>query len=405
MDNNFMKYANSFQAVAKLRLESIRALTNLLGNPQNDLKFIHVAGTNGKGSVCAFLQNMLTLSGQKTGKYTSPNMIDVCERISIDGENISKEDMERILGLVRAAAERLPEMPTQFEIWTTAAFCYFKEQNCDIVVLETGLGGERDATNIIPAPEIAVITRIDADHKEYLGDSVSDIAAAKAGIIKRGLEVVTIAQNREAMAVIEEKCRAEGCPVTVAKEADSCGFDGIYEIFSYGGIENIRCALGGTAQTENAALAIECGKILGIEDAILRRGIESAENPGRFEIVRKDPLVIFDGAHNKNGMAALVNSLRRYFGGGEITFVTGVMADKDYGEMLEVLKTAGYKKLRAVRVKNNPRALEAKALAKAAREMGFCAAAYGSIRDALQNPDGITVICGSLYLYKDFKEM
>ena len=177
MDNNFKKFANSFQAVARLRLEGISCLMKYLGNPQNNLKFIHIAGTNGKGSVCNFLQCIYTDAGYRTGRYTSPNLVSVCERISVDGVLISDEDINRILSTVEDAARKveteLGDLPTQFEIWTAAAFCYFKEQNCDMVILETGLGGTRDATNVIAAPVCSVITSIDIDHTEYLGDRLA----------------------------------------------------------------------------------------------------------------------------------------------------------------------------------------------------------------------------------------
>ncbi len=406
---SFLKFANSFQAVARLRLESISALLDFLGNPQKELKFIHIAGTNGKGSVCAFLQSILTLAGFKTGKYTSPNMVSVCERINIDGENISEAEMKKLMDKVQVCAEKvqekLGEMPTPFEIWTAAAFCRFSEQKCDIVVLETGLGGERDATNIIPPPEIAVITRIALDHTEYLGNTFSSVAKAKAGIIKEGSKVITLAQENEAMEVLLETCAKKGCHLTVTQSAQSLGFENIYEKFSYKGISDIKSSLGGIAQIENACLAIECALTLGIPEDIIKQGIQSASHMGRLEIVSQNPLILFDGAHNINGTAALLQSLNRYFPHADITFVMGVMADKEYDKMLAMIKEHGFKTLKTVTVSNNPRALSATDLALFAKEKGFNAKAFENIRSALENLDGLTVICGSLYLYKDYKEM
>ncbi len=405
---SFLKFANSFQAVAKLRLESITALLEILGNPQNKLKFIHIAGTNGKGSVCAFLQNILTLSGLKTGKYTSPNMISVCERISIDGQDISEKAMEELMEKVRLGAElvenKLGEMPTPFEIWTAAAFCYFYEQKCDIVVLETGLGGEMDATNVIPSPIIAVITRIALDHTEYLGNTLKEIASAKAGIIKKGSKVVTLSQPDEAMQIISQACKNNNCPLIITASATSLGFERIYENFSYKNIENISSGLGGFAQIENASLAIEAALNLGISPNIIKQGIKKATHIGRLEIVRKNPLMIFDGAHNVNGMNALMTSLKRYFNGKSITFVMASMADKNYKEMFDIIKENGYSKVRTVSVLDNPRAETAQNLAASANACGLFARAYKNISDALDNPDEITVICGSLYLYKDYKK-
>lgn len=405
---SFLKFANSFQAVAKLRLESITALLDILGNPQNNLKFIHIAGTNGKGSVCAFLQNILSLSGLKTGKYTSPNLINVCERINIDGQNISESEMESLMEKVRSAAEEvkasLGELPTPFEIWTAAAFCYFYEKKCDMVVLETGLGGERDATNVIPAPEVAVITRIALDHTEYLGETIKEIAMAKAGIIKSGSKVVTLPQNIKAAQVIEEVCREKNCPLIITKDADAIGFDKIYERFNYREISNITSGLGGFSQIENACLAIETALALDIPENIIKEGIKKATHSGRLEIVREKPLTIFDGAHNINGLQALMTSLKRYFPNRDVTFVMAVMADKNYREMLEIIKENGYKKIRTVSVLDNPRAETSQNLANAANEAGLCAVPFENISDALENLSDLTVICGSLYLYKDYKE-
>ncbi len=406
---SFLKFANSFQAVARLRLESIEALLEILGNPQKNLKFIHVAGTNGKGSVCAYLQNILTLSGKKTGKYTSPNMISVCERISIDGQDISEKEMMRLMEKVRLGAEKvkesLGELPTPFEIWTAAAFCYFYEQSCDIVVLETGLGGERDATNIIPSPEMAVITRIALDHTEYLGNTITQIAQAKAGIIKAGTKVITIPQYPDAMAVIKKACEEKGCGLTVTDAPVSLGFEWIYERFDYKELKNIVSGLGGYAQIENAVLAIETALALDISADIIKQGIKCAQHMGRLEIISKNPLTIFDGAHNINGMTALISSLKRYFGDRDITFVMATMADKSYGEMLDIIKNAGYKKIRTVSVLDNPRAETAVKLAKTANTRGLWATAFEDIGSALENPEEITVICGSLYLYKDYFDL
>ncbi len=407
--SNFLKFANSFQAVARLGLNSITALTEILGNPQNDLKFIHIAGTNGKGSVCAFLQNILTCAGYKTGKYTSPNMISVCERINIDGKDISEEDMKRLMETVKLAAEKvkenLGEMPTPFEIWTAAAFCYFKEQKCDYVILETGLGGTRDATNVIPAPEIAVITRIALDHTEYLGSTLSAVAGEKAGIIKSGSKVITINQADEVTSVLKSVCCEKGCPLVITESAIPRGFDRIYETFSYKNIENITLGLGGFAQIENASLAIETALALKIPEDFIRNGIKIAKHMGRLEIVKENPITLYDGAHNNNGMNALMTSLKRYFPRENPTFVMGVMQDKSYGEMLDIMKENGYNNLRTVKVLDNPRAESAENLAKVAKEKGFNATAYKKIEDALSDLSGLTVICGSLYLYKDLSQI
>ncbi len=426
-NNDFKAFANSFQAIARLRLESIECLLDFLGNPQNDLRFIHVAGTNGKGSVCSFLQSIFTNAGYRTGKYTSPNLISVCERLSVDGELVSITEMEELLREVergvRKVVKKLGEPPTQFEIWTAAAFLYFKAKRCDIVVLETGLGGTRDATNIIPCPLASVITRLDLDHTEYLGDTIEKIAAEKAGIIKKsqtgdGL-CITANQAPGAMKVLEEACRNKENKLVAAALPKLKGFADFKERFDYtsatGGttIADIECGLCGIYQPENAALAIETSLQLGIGEEHIRKGIKAALNPARFEVIRKDsPTVIYDGAHNKNGISALCDCLKRYFPDWRgAVFVMGFMGDKDISSAFAELKASGLtenSEVFAVQVKNNPRAATPVQICAAAAAQGIKATPYDCISDAYN--DALSryvpvIVCGSLYLYKDFCEV
>lgn len=411
--NKFTEYANSFQKVARLRLESIEKLMSFLGNPQDSLKFIHVAGTNGKGSVCAFLESILIDAGFKTGKYTSPNLIRVNERISVSGDEISDSDLERVMEKVRVASDKtkeaLGEAPTQFELWTAAAFLYFYEKKTDIVVLETGLGGERDATNIVKNTVCSVITGIALDHTDYLGNTLEDIARAKAGIIKSGGVTVYMPSTAGADKVIKEKAEKEKNKFIIPKEYIIKGKDFASEIFDYDDIKNIKCGLSGAYQPKNASLAIEAAKILGIEEKYIKSGIEKAKNPARFEIVSKNPLVVFDGAHNGNGVQALAESLNRYFSGKKINFVTAVMADKDLKNEIRILKEQGFadSKFCTVMVKNNPRAMSSVDLSRLYIENGISAIPFASIKDALSETEkdsDIVVVFGSLYLYKDYME-
>ncbi len=426
MDNNgFKNYANSFQAIARLRLEGITCLLKHLGNPQNSLKFIHVAGTNGKGSVCSFLQNIFTYGGYRTGRYTSPNLISVCERISVDGELISSEDMDDLLCQVekgaKAVKDELGETPTQFEIWTAAAFLYFKSKSCDIVVLETGLGGTRDATNVITDNLASVITRLDLDHTEYLGDTIEKIAMEKAGIIKApvGGETgicITANQEKPALDVLKTQCDAKSNRLVVANQPKIRGFKEFKEIFDYTStkgvkIQNIECGLCGAYQPENAVLAIETALALGMDEEYIKAGIKSAVNPARFELIRQNPIVIYDGAHNKNGILALCQCLKRYFpdwqGG---AFVMGFMGDKDMDSAFESLKKTAImdkSQIFAVEVKDNPRAATAEEISVCAAKKGLKAHPCKSIGEAYRKAisKGLPVIvCGSLYLYKDFRE-
>ncbi len=426
MSNDFKKFANSFQAIARLQLEGIRCLMKHLDNPQNELKFIHIAGTNGKGSVCNFLQNIFTDAGYKTGRYTSPNLVSVCERISIDGQLISEKDINRILKTVETAANKvkseLGELPTQFEIWTAAAFCYFKEQKCDMVVLETGLGGTRDATNIIPCPVATVITTIDIDHVEYLGDNIEKIATEKAGIIKkpqnnkRGI-TVSANQNPKAAEVLAQTCAEKNHNLIFANTPKLKSFEDFCEIFDYTASDgtvfsNIKCGISGIYQPDNAALAIETALALSINTKHIKSGIAKAKNPGRFEMIRQNPPVIYDGAHNKNGMLALSQSLNHYFSkwaGG--TFIMAFMGDKDIAGELEILKNSGLlanSRIFAVKVKNNPRAAETKLICKTATGLGINATPYKELKRAFKEALSLkkpVILCGSLYLYKDFDEV
>lgn len=411
---NFMDYANSFQAVARLGLENMTALMKNLGNPEEKLRFIHVAGTNGKGSVCAFLQCIFTAAGYKTGKYISPNLISVCERISLNGENISEEALSGIMETVKKAAEKTEKetgvYPTQFELWTAAAFLYFSSRSADLVILETGLGGEKDATNVVKNTVCSVITKIAADHTAYLGNTLSEIAAAKAGIIKKGGFTVSASQSPDAAEVIKKRCLELKNPLYIAAECENIKFDAsrLCEVFDYKDLKRLEMRLLGVHQTENAALAIETAKALKINEHYIRQGIFAAQNPARFEIISKKPAVIFDGAHNPNGVAALCAALKRYFPGKRLRFITAAMADKDIGENIKILSENGFKSCPffTLAVKNNPRSASAEALAAKFSGGGFSAvpcSGFEEIFKTVSDAD-ITVIFGSLYLYKDFAE-
>ena len=413
--SDFKTYANSFQAKSRLGLESVGALCKKCGNPQDKLKFIHVAGTNGKGSTCAFLQCILTDSGLKTGKFISPNMIDVCERISIDGKNISSEEMDALLKEVeqhaKAVEEEMGAMPTQFEIWTAAAFIYFAKENCDIVVLETGLGGRLDATNIIDAPMLSVITKIDIDHIEYLGGTIEKIAAEKAGIIKQGSKVITTSnQPKAALAVLENVAEERGAEFLLAETPENHSHIGMSEIFDLGNLKELKINLAGIHQTENASLAVKAAKEMGIDEKYIRSGLDKARNIGRFEKISDNPTVIFDGAHNLNGTQALVNAINRYFPDEKLAIIYAAMADKDIDASLNHFKENGFcekAKIFTVPVKDNPRAETPEKLAEKFRKFGFDAIPYENIGQAYEDAvkeNSIILICGSLYLYKDFTE-
>lgn len=412
--SDFKTYANSFQAKSRLGLESIGALCHKCGNPQKNLKFIHIAGTNGKGSTCAFLQCILSDSGLKTGKFISPNMIDVCERISIDGKNISSEEMDYLLSEVEKAAilveQEKGSMPTQFEIWTAAAFMCFAKENCDIVVLETGLGGRLDATNIIDAPLLSIITKIDIDHIEYLGGTIEKIAAEKAGIIKTGCPVITTPnQPKEALAVLENVAEERGAEFLLAETPENHSHIGMSEIFDLGNLKELKINLAGIHQTENASLAVKAAQMLEIDEKYIRSGLDKARNIGRFEKISNNPTVIFDGAHNLNGTEALVNAVNRYFPEERLSIIYAAMADKDIDASLNYFKENGFcerTKIFTVPVKDNPRAEKPEILAEKFKKFGFTSIPCLDIGQAYESAlkeQNIILIYGSLYLYKDFQ--
>lgn len=411
--NDIKSYANSFQAKSRLGLDSIRLLMEKLGNPQNELKFIHVAGTNGKGSVCSFLQCILTDSGLKTGKYISPNMIEVYERISIDGVNISPEEMEEIMDEVSVkACEAKKEtgvLPTQFELWTAAAFLYFYRKKCDIIVLETGLGGRLDATNVIEKNELSVITTIDIDHIEYLGGTIEAIAAEKAGIIKKGCPVLSVRQKEGATEAIKRIAKEKEASFFEVPLAENIRNEGMAEIFDFKAFKELKINLAGVHQVENASAAVSAAELLGIDEKYIRSGLLRARNMGRLEKLSDEPMVVFDGAHNISGTITLTTSLKRYFPDKKINFIYGAMADKDISASIKKLYECGYAEksvVYTVMVKDNPRAQTAEKLCEMFKENGFKAVSCKSVKEALEkasvNSD-VTVICGSLYLYKDVK--
>ncbi|MBR5239174.1 MAG: bifunctional folylpolyglutamate synthase/dihydrofolate synthase [Clostridia bacterium] len=400
---DFVSYANSFQTVINLGLERITALLNCAGNPQDKLSVIHVAGTNGKGSVCAFLQTMLTKSGKKTGKFISPNMIRVNERISIDGVEIADTDLNRLLSKIESYLPKVKaetgELPSQFEVWTAVAFCYFLERNCDVVVLETGLGGRFDATNVIKKPLCTVITRIAIDHVAYLGDTIAKIAYEKAGIIKENVPLVTLPQDAEAMTVLQDVAKEKNAPLFVTKTPVVGNPEKCYETFSYGDLRNLICGISGYHQIENASLAIETALQLNLSEDYIRDGLKEARHIGRLELVEER--ILFDGAHNLNGMLALKKSLDRYYPDTEKIFVSAFMKDKDIKESLAVFSGETFY---FVSVSDNERSETPENLCRIGNESGVFGSAFSDLKTAIsaaKETGKLIVVCGSLYLYMD----
>ena len=357
-------------------LINIKELMKRLGNPQDQLKYIHVAGTNGKGSVIAYLYTTLMKAGYHVGRYISPSVYSYREKIETEGKPISREKFAEQTTRVAAVIEEMTAEglahPTPFEIETAVAFLFFAEEKCDPVILEVGMGGITDATNLITTTELAVLVPISMDHQSFLGNTISEIAEKKAGIIKPGSSVVTIGQETEALEVIKKTGAEAGADVCVAdvSEAEVLEADFTGQRFCYKG-EEYTLSLAGSYQTENAVLALEALRILderGYHTTLEQRkeGLWATRWNGRLTIIHKDPLFIVDGAHNPAAADMLEDSVRKYFKDRRLFFIMGVFKDKDYPYIIRKLCPYA-EQILAIETPDNPRALPAEELAKAIR--------------------------------------
>lgn len=397
-------------------LDRVRELCAALGDPQDSLKFIHVAGTNGKGSFCAMTESILRHAGYKVGLFTSPYIVEFNERMRINGENISNDELCELVEIVKPVAEKMSDKPTEFELITALAFLYFKRHNCDVVVLECGLGGRLDATNIIKTPLLSVITGIALDHTSILGDTVEKIAAEKAGIIKKGARVLWCGNDAGAERVIADKAREIGA--TLARvDRDSMNIkemtlDGTS--FDFGERENIRLSLLGSYQPVNAANVLTAIDILKdngfeIDENAVFEGMSSVKWPARFEVISREPLMIADGGHNPEGIDSAVSSIERYFGDERAAIITGVMADKDYRYMAN--RIASVARMVFCLTPDNPRALKAEEYASVFNALGTEAVACESVEIAVSSAikwarenNAAIVSLGSLYMYCEVAE-
>lgn len=410
-----VSYIDSFQWQAHAPgLERIRALLGQLGDPQRQLRFVHVAGTNGKGSVCACLASVLRAAGYRVGLCTSPFLEDFRERIQVDGELISPEDLGTLTEQVRPVAEAMPDHPTEFELITAVAMLYFRQCRCDIVVLEVGLGGTLDSTNVIDPPECAVITALGMDHVKELGPTLADIASAKAGIIKPGSPVVSYGGVPEADAVIARTAAERHAPLTVVDLSRLTIKDGDLDAvtFDFDGLNGIRLPLIGSYQPRNAATAITALRVLrsrgwNIPDSAIRAGLEQVRWPGRFELLRHSPVFLLDGSHNAHGMRATVQSLRDRFPGQKFVFLLSIMADKDVDEMLALLLPLAGQFVTVAA--HTPRAMPAETLAEQIRARGGRAEPAPTIEAGVARAvalGGTGPVCalGTLYFSGDVRE-
>lgn len=390
-------------------------LLERLGNPERELKFVHVAGTNGKGSTCACIASVLKEAGYKVGFNLSPYILRFNERIQIGGEQIPDEDLAALVEEVSIHAEAMEDHPTEFELITALALLYFKRQNCDIVVLEVGLGGELDSTNVIPCPEVAVLTAMGMDHTQVLGNTMEQVARAKAGIIKDGGTVVSYGGNAEADEVFRKVCEEKNARFVEADHSRvaAISFDLGDNVFSCEPYGELHLPLIGRYQLKNACTAITALEALRdkgwkIGDEDIRRGLAKVRWPGRFELLCTDPIFMLDGAHNPHGMAATVESLKAYFPEGGIHFLLGVMADKDVAAMTEMLAPLAAD-FTAVRP-DNDRAMSAEALGEALAALERPVTVAESVREGVKivlrraGETGVACALGSLYFSGDVRQ-
>lgn len=398
----------------KRGLDRIRTLLGMMGNPQRDLKFIHIAGTNGKGSTAAMLYSILRSAGYKTGIFTSPHLLRLNERMQVDGKMIGDEELAEITTWIAGLAEDMDEQPTIFEMFTAIGMEYFKRSLCDIVVLEVGMGGVHDSTNVIGTPELAVITAIDFDHMAQLGNTLAEIAAAKAGIIKNNSTVVVYGGPDEVCDVFRRVCTEHGAELTITdfehlhptEHGTFCfdGFEGEYNL-----------ALLGEYQLRNASVsmtAVKQMRLKGYEitDEQVRKGLSGVVWRARFERILDRPEFIIDGAHNPQGIRAAAESLRRYYSGRRIVFLLGILKDKAVDDMLKILSAVSDTYITLT--PDSSRAMSASELAEKINAQGRSMRAYAfeDVREGIlaaveeAGEDGVVCSLGSLYLAGTVRE-
>lgn len=408
-----------------LGLDRMEELLRRLGNPQDDLKVIHVAGTNGKGSVSKYLEEGLSACGYKMGLYTSPYIETFNERIRYDGADISDEDLEYYGQKVVSAAEAMVadglDSPTEFEVVTAIAFLYFADRQADITILEVGLGGIGDSTNVVKSPLASVITSISYDHMAQLGSSLAEIAVNKAGIIKTGCPVIANVPQRDAAKIIARKAYAMGSRLydisgIRAAVSDETPFSQKVSMELYEkSYSDVEISMVGRHQAENLKTALATLEILRKSGAVkldreaLYEGLKRARQPGRFEVISEDPLVIIDGAHNEAGAQALQETMAQHFAGKKILLVAGILADKEIDSIVKFLTKMTDHII--VTEPDNPRKLAAEKLAEHVAEFGAAAEAVPDVEAAVHRAkelaDGYDVIlfAGSLYLIGDVRRL
>ena len=389
-------------------LSRTQELLKKMGDPQDQLKYVHIAGTNGKGSTAAMTASILQKAGYRVGLYTSPYIYKFNERMQINGQPISDQELTEITAWVKPLAQSMEESPTEFELVSSIAFEYFKRNACDIVVLEVGMGGALDSTNVIKAPEVAVITNIGLDHTDVLGSTVEEIARTKAGIFKTGCDAVIYRSTPSVEAVFEEVCAQKGVKLTKAdfESLEQVSRDLEQQVFHCGKRKNLALPLLGDHQLHNAAVVLATVDVLisrgwKITEQNIYDGIRDVSWPGRFDVMRKEPLFIIDGGHNPQCIEALVKNIQDYLAEKNVVVLTGVLADKDYADMYRPVMPLVQEFVCIT--PPNPRKLDATMLAQYLTEAGANATACETIEQGVRTAmekagkDGVVLSFGSLY--------
>ncbi len=388
-------------------LERITELCDKMGNVQDKLKFIHVAGTNGKGSTSSMLTRILVNAGYRVGTFTSPYVYRFNERMAVNGEPIADDELAHIIEVIKPLADFMTDSPTEFELITAAGFLYFYEQECDIVVLECGMGGRLDSTNIIKDPLLSVITGIALDHTAFLGDTVEKIACEKAGIIKEGSPVIYGMMPESCETVIKAKSDdAAMCDYSRLSNVTLSLNGASFDVEGYDQRFNLK--LVGGYQPKNALLAITCAERLGIDKSAIHKGICETTWPARFEVLSTEPTVIYDGGHNPQGVEAAVATVKELFCG-KINILSGVMADKDYDYICSLIKPIA-ERVYCV-TPDNTRSLPAKDYAEAFKKQNVEALHFDSMHEAMtaayadsKKENRPLLGLGSLYMYCEFAD-
>lgn len=420
--NEAVEYIHSlYWRGKKSGLEKTNELLDLCGHPEKELRCIHIAGTNGKGSTAAMLDSICRCAGMKTGLYTSPYIVRYNERIQVAGQQIPDETLARLTEYLSGLVEQMEVPPSEFEFGTVLAFLYFKEQQCDLVILETGLGGTFDSTNVVEKPLLCIITALGFDHMAQLGTTMAEIAEAKAGIIKQGVPVVFYGDNEVGEAVVQAHCKDEDTSLVMPDFSklvqEKIGTIFERQMFTYRDWKHMEISLPGLYQQKNAAVvleAVERLRMLGVklpEDAV-REGLRNVYWQARLEVLSEKPLILADGSHNPQGMQATVESLKQYFPDKKLQFVFGAMADKELDVMIPMFLPLAKKVY--VTAPSMPRAMKPEELLEICRahcqgeeiEFKICPQpkeALESVKTEVE--EEVIVVIGSLYLVGEIKQV